>query len=414
MRGQAAGLAVLIGLAACLAQAAPVAEKKVELRELKGRIATLHKEIERGEKSRVDAAVELRDTGRAIADANRTLRELADRQRRAEAELTQLNTQLEELERSVSAQQQALSQLLHRRYLAGDAGGLARLLSGDDPNQIARDLHFLRYLTRAQADLIESLRQSVGAKQLLIGRAREQSGEIVKLAQLEQGARADLLEKERQRRTALRRIADKIDAQRREAGALKQDEVRLSKLIDSLQRLARRPPPKAKAPRSAAAKQPPVTRREKDAAKGSETPADTAEASIAGAAFARLKGRLKLPAQGELVNRYGALRSAGGTSAKGLFIRALSGQVKAVGSGKIVFADWLRGFGNLLIIDHGGSYLSVYGNNETLYKSVGQHVVADEVIAAIGSSGGGTETGLYFELRHQGQPLDPMRWVNTR
>ncbi len=387
-----------------MAQAAPVAEKKAELRELKGRIDTLRKEIRRGEASRADVTEQLRETERAIGEANRSLRELAQRQQRAQAELNSFGDQIQALERDVGAQQQQLSGMLHRRYLAGEAAGLARLLSGDDPNQIARDLHFFGHLTRAQADLIESLHQSADAKQQLAARARAQSDELAKLAQLEQRARADLVEQERRRKSVLASIADQLRSQRSEVGALKQDEARLTKLIKRLQRSARRAATARKPPRSAAAK--PSRRGQADdkAADGADT----------GSAFARLKGRLSLPVRGELVHRFGAPRSGGGTSWKGLFIHAPGSKVRAVAPGKIVFAEWLRGFGNLLIIDHGGSYLSVYGNNETLFKSVGQNVAAGEAVAAIGSGGDSAQTGLYFEIRHKGQPLDPTKWVNPR
>jgi septal ring factor EnvC (AmiA/AmiB activator) len=98
-----------------------------------------------------------------------------------------------------------------------------------------------------------------------------------------------------------------------------------------------------------------------------------------------------------------------------VFIRAANGaEVKAIAPGRIVFADWLRGFGNLAIVDHGDGYLSVYGNNESLFKAVGQPVKTGEAIASVGNSGGNPETGLYFELRHLGQPLDPLKWVSLR
>ena len=132
--------------------------------------------------------------------------------------------------------------------------------------------------------------------------------------------------------------------------------------------------------------------------------------------FAKLKGKLRLPARGELVGRFGTKREgvegSEGVSWKGLFIRAeAGGEVKSVAQGRVVFADWLRGFGNLLIVDHGGQYLSVYGNNEALIKQVGDAVSAGDTVAKIGASGGQAQAGLYFELRHQGKPFDPMAWV---
>jgi len=132
-------------------------------------------------------------------------------------------------------------------------------------------------------------------------------------------------------------------------------------------------------------------------------------------AFSELKGRLSLPVRGELVNRFGSPRSDGGVLWKGLFIVARAGEeVRAVADGRVVFADWLRGFGNLLIIDHGDAYMSLYGNNEALYKRVGDPIRGGEAVSAVGNSGGNPNSGLYFELRHQGRPVDPLDWVRLK
>ena len=119
--------------------------------------------------------------------------------------------------------------------------------------------------------------------------------------------------------------------------------------------------------------------------------------------------------RGELGNRFWQSTPDGGVTWKGLFIRSDSGQeVKAVASGRVVFADWLRGFGNLLIVDHGQGFMSLYGNNETLYKQVGETIRGGDTVATVGNSGGIPESGLYFELRHQGKPLDPLSWVTLK
>lgn len=132
----------------------------------------------------------------------------------------------------------------------------------------------------------------------------------------------------------------------------------------------------------------------------------------AGASFAQLQGRLPAPVRGELIGRFGAPRSGGGTSWKGVFIRADVGtEVRAVAAGEVVFADWLRGFGNLVVVDHGGEFLTIYGNNDALLRTNGQRVSSGEVLARVGSSGGGGESGLYFEVRRQGQALDPLKWI---
>lgn len=138
----------------------------------------------------------------------------------------------------------------------------------------------------------------------------------------------------------------------------------------------------------------------------------TAGPTPTGVRFAQLRGQLRLPVRGELVGRFGAPRADGGTTWKGVFIRTgVGADVRAVAEGEVVFSDWLRGYGNLLIIDHGSDYLSIYGNNDALLKEVGDRVAGGDAVASVGSSGVGGDSGLYFEIRHQGQALDPMQWV---
>jgi septal ring factor EnvC (AmiA/AmiB activator) len=141
-------------------------------------------------------------------------------------------------------------------------------------------------------------------------------------------------------------------------------------------------------------------------------PGDIALAPAApSGAFASLKGQLRAPVSGKLAAKFGS-RRGDGPSWKGVFIRAAEGSdVRAVAGGRVVFADWLRGFGNLIIIDHGGQYMSIYGNNESLLKRAGDIVKAGDPVASAGNSGGNEESGLYFELRHQGTAFDPAGWV---
>jgi septal ring factor EnvC (AmiA/AmiB activator) len=128
---------------------------------------------------------------------------------------------------------------------------------------------------------------------------------------------------------------------------------------------------------------------------------------------------MALPVSGDVTARFGSPRRVEGAGTvptwKGLFIRApLGTEVRAVAPGQIVFADWLRGFGNLMVIDHGDGYLSVYGNNESLLRNVGDSVAVGDSIASVGNTGGNEQTGLYFELRFQGRPFDPLKWIAAR
>ena len=120
-----------------------------------------------------------------------------------------------------------------------------------------------------------------------------------------------------------------------------------------------------------------------------------------------------------MISRFGSPRRGDSGSAgptwKGIFVQAPVGaQVRSVGDGQVVFADWLRGFGNLLVIDHGNGYLSIYGNNDALLRNAGDRVAVGEAVASVGNTGGSETPGLYFELRFQGRPFDPLSWVAAR
>ena len=150
--------------------------------------------------------------------------------------------------------------------------------------------------------------------------------------------------------------------------------------------------------------------------KADTAPARPADIALAPAApegaFASLKGRLRAPVSGRVAARFGSKRD-GGPSWKGVFVKASEGaEVKAVAAGRVVFASWMRGFGNLIIVDHGSEYLSIYGSNQSLLKRVGDAVKGGDQIASAGNTGGGEDSGLYFELRHKGAAFDPASWVS--
>jgi septal ring factor EnvC (AmiA/AmiB activator) len=388
----------LFALAAAGALAAPLDVKRGALKDLQERIRTLQQDIAKAEASRADAAEELRETEQAISAANRRLRELAAQRREAMATLEALDAQSRTLGARIARQQSQLGRLFARQYYAGESDAVRHLLSGNDPNQIARDAHYLNLLSRAKAGLIRDLGTLLEEKKRLAGLLREENDALLQIERRQERERAELLEQQKKRQAVLARLAERIEAQRREVGRLRQDEKRLARLIEGLSRIVARPKPAAKVPGS-----PPRAEHKRE------------DGALAADGFARLQGRLSLPTRGELASRFGSPRQEGGTSWKGIFIRAANGaEVKSIAAGRIVFADWLRGFGNLAIVDHGEGYLSVYGNNESLFKSVGEAVKAGETIAAVGNSGGNPETGLYFELRHLGQPIDPLKWFAPR
>ena len=386
-------LTALAALLPAASAAAPRQADPAELERLRGRIETLKTTLAGAEESRAEAADSLRESERAISQANRGLHELNQQQREVQARLRELGAQSKRAESDIAAQRERLGRVLLRQYQGGERDYFKVVFGGGDPNAIARDLSYAGYISRAQAQFIQSLRKGLKRLQEFAEQTRERSAELNDIESNQQKERKALLGQQIARRQVLERISAQIRIQRREIGVLQRDEQRLSKLIEELGRIIAAEP------------------RRRPGIRNERTP----EAGAGNDQFARLKGRLRLPIRGELTNRYGAKRAEGGVTWKGLFIRAdPGGEVRAVAGGRVVFADWIRGFGNLLIVDHGQSYLSIYGNNETLIRQLGSRVGAGEVIATVGNSGGNPESGLYFELRHEGHTFDPMKWVSLK
>jgi murein hydrolase activator len=408
---------------------AEVAEKQTDLKELRGQIESLRKEMAAAEGSRADTADQLKDAEREISTTQRDLHELGAQRGELEATIKDLGAQSHDLESRLNSQQSQLEKLVYRQYLQGNPDSLHLLLNGDDPNQLARDLHYLAAVGRARSQLLHEIENTLQRKQALAADTQERAAQLAAVEAKQKEQHSKLLSQREQRKATLEKISAKIAAQRREIGTLQRDEKQLSQLIERLAKIiAAKPAPRKESPRKAEPKAAPKAE-PKEARKEAYKPATrepvdktpttelanerTPEAST-DRSFARLKGSLRLPTRGAVSNRFGAARQEG-SNWKGLFIRAGAGsEVKAIAGGRVVFADWMRGFGNLLIVDHGDSYLSIYGNNDSLLKQVGDTVRGGDTIAAVGNSGGNPESGLYFELRHQGQPLDPLKWVNIK
>lgn len=380
--------------------AAPIDARREELKTLQSRIGALQGELTRNEASKADAADELRDIESSISVANRRLRELGDNRAAVLVQLNDLERQSQQLAAQIERQQQHLSRLLYQQFVHGNDDALHVLLAGGDPNQSARERYFLTLLSREKADLLDEMRATLQEKKRLAAAAQEKNEELAAIEKQQQAERSALLSQQKERQAMLAKIASRIKAQRKQIDTLKGNEKRLSKLIDGLARLAIRPKAKRAVPA-------PATKRGKI-----ERGPDLSNVS---GAFAALRGKLHLPVRGDIADRFGSQRGDRATTWKGIFIRASEGSdVHAVADGTVVYADWLRGFGNLMIVDHGDDFLSVYGNNQSLLREAGQDIKAGEAIATVGASGGGEESGLYFELRHQGQPFDPLRWISLK
>ncbi len=352
------------------------ATQQADLEKLRNRIAALQEDFEKTSESRSEAADELRESERAISASSRKLHDFAQLQQAANLEVGQLQQRASAIERELQGQQALLGRLLYQQYLdGGEQEYLKLLLNNDDPNQAARELRYYEYIARSRAATLQSLRGGLARLEAVTDRVRQKKAEIAELEKEERAQWQHLEHDKRAHQQMLNKIALQLNQQRHEIGRLRRNESQLAQLVEKL---------------------------------ANAFPSVQADS----VSFTSLKGKLVLPVKGKLSNRYGARRPESSMAWTGWFLRAAPSQpVKAVAAGRVVYADWLRGFGNLLIIDHGQGYMSLYGNNETLYKEVGASLRSGDTIAAVGSSGGNKDSGLYFELRFEGKPFDPGKWV---
>jgi len=367
-------------------------QQNAELNELRSKIEQLQKELEKSEEYKSEAADALRKSERAISKANRRLFELANERKSINTRIRQLEIKAARLEKRIDSERESLARLIHRQYLAGQPESLRLMLNRQNANETARQLHYFGYVSKARAELIGALRSSLDELSDLTQAVQAESARLQKLEKEESGQKKALEKQKRARKKVLSKASSDIALQRNQISKLKRDEQRLTALIKKLAAEAEK-------------------RRQQARLKNQSLP----DASANNSAFRKLKGKLRLPVIGELTNRFGRPRKDSGLSWKGLFIAAKEGGVvKAIAPGQVVYADWLRGFGNLLILDHGSGYMSLYGNNESLFRQVGDRLGAGETIASVGNSGGNPDSGLYFELRHKGKPFDPLPWVNLK
>jgi septal ring factor EnvC (AmiA/AmiB activator) len=423
-------LFVLSGIlpgAPCRAESAPsgreIVDRKADLEALRNRLNALKQELSANEESKSDALDQLRQSEEEISRLERSLFALRKEKNVLQKNLDELNQQAKTLENTLAEQRVRLEKLLYRQYARNSPDDpLLFVLNGEDPSALARDLHYLAMVARARNALLADMRAALERQRQLAFQAQARTQALADVETRQESERQSLLRQKKARRTTLDQIAGRIKAQKREIGSLEQNERRLSTLVARLTRLLEKPrdPARIVQPGKSPSEPPQIDPPGKLPSAGpSEGPSVELEnrfqPSATSGGFARQKGRLRLPALGRIVGRFGEKRAEDNASWKGLYIRAPEGsEVRAVANGQVVYAEWMRGFGNLLIIDHGSGYLTVYGNNHALLKEVGEQVLGGEIVGTVGSSGGKQDSGLYFELRHQGRVLDPMKWISLK
>ena len=383
------------------------------------RLESLKKELDSSQEAHAEAADALKKSEKAISDANRKLVDLKQQQQESSQTLQALRREKTSHEAELKQQQSLLDQQLYQQYLHGKPNQAQVLLQQQDPNAATRQLHYFGYVSRARKALMDAASANIAKIETLNAETSKTLAQLDALQEQQEKERLELQQQKSQRDKLVKQLSSKISAQRNEIDKLKRDEQRLTQLMEKLAKAAREQAAREKAAREKAQREAAREKTKQATAPSEKTPSSKIvgrnEAlpsnAFDGSNFASLKGKLNLPVRGEITNRFGSSRADTGISWKGLFIRASEGsEVKSVASGQVVFADWLRGFGNLIIVDHGSGYMSLYGNNQAVLKQVGDNVRGGDTIASVGNSGGNEQHGVYFELRYQSKPFDPLSW----
>ena len=402
----------LVTFCLCVLSTSSFSAKKIDvakedLSDLHEKITVLKKELDNNQAAHKDAADALKDSETAISSANKKLRDINQQQNKNKNTLSTLKKQSLTLNENLGEQQKRLNSLLRQQYMHGNQSYTQLILQNKNPSEIARDVKYFSYIAKQHAKVIDDMQGSLVKVKALNNKTAEALREVTELKAKQEAQKQTLVQQKQQKTKLVKTLSKQISAQRGEIKKLTRDEKNLSNLVE---RLAKIIPKKVKKVKQKIAK--PVDegkdgKSNQVLASNEQTPTNM----YSGSNFSSLKGKLRLPARGELTNRFGAKRDDTGISWKGLFIRATEGaDVKTVASGRVVFADWMRGFGNLIIVDHGSGYMSLYGNNQAMLKFVGEEVTAGDAIASIGNSGGNESNGVYYELRRNSQPFDPMTW----
>ncbi|KFN49844.1 murein hydrolase activator EnvC family protein [Arenimonas composti] len=353
------------------------ARAEQRLQALRAQIRTITAEQQAQDERKSQALAALRTADAGVARAGAALRGTEAAIAAGEAELARLETRRRELEAGLAQQRLALAQLVRSAYMLGRHEQLKLLLAQDRIGDVARVLAYHRYF---QADrvariggLIAELRELAG----IVAGIDAQRSELAAARERQQGELATVEAQRGERQAVLARLEEEFRDRAARLAALGRDEQAVVKLLERL--------------RDAIA----------------DIPAQVDDTRP----FAGRRGQLPTPLRGSVLARYGG-KLPDGRDSDGLLIAGTAGaEVRAVAPGRVAFADWLKGYGLLAIVDHGDGWMSLYAFNDALLRNVGDWVRAGEPLATVGSSGGQGRPALYFELRRNGQPQDPAPWI---
>jgi murein hydrolase activator len=369
--------ATLASSAVTDAAAAGADAKEAELKQVRSRIESIRRSIHVEAERRDTLSTQLKSADLEIQSARERLAAVRSRRTAAERRLAELKAEHAETERSIAAERDTLAAELRVAYLNGRQEQLKLLLNQGDPAQLGRMMAWYGYLSRARAARITTISEQQAHLELLTENIAAETAKL-KAVEKENARDIEALADARTRRArTLAEVQSRIQTRNQQLAKLQRDAQALEKLIDELRRAIEEFPELAEQP------------------------------------FQRIKGKLPWPVKGAVLARFGQLRSGGPLKWHGMVIGAPRGsQVRAPFHGRVVYADWLPGLGMLVVLDHGGGYMSLYGHNEQLYRRVGDRVAPGDLLAAVGDAAGVGQPGLYLEIRKGKQALDPAGWLS--
>jgi septal ring factor EnvC (AmiA/AmiB activator) len=372
----AAAYGLLLWSPAFQAAAAGIDTKEAELRQVRTRIEAIRKQIHADAERRDALSGQLKQADLEIQSARERLSSVRGRRIESEQKLAGLRNEQAERQRAVADEREELGAELTVAYMNGRQEQLKLLLNQRDPAAIGRMMAYYGYFGRARAERITSITEHLAHLELL---GESIAAETARLRELEAENQRDVkaLAGARERRAqTLAEVQAKLRTRNDQLAKLQSDAQALEKLVEQLRRAIEEFPELAEQP------------------------------------FQKVKGKLPWPVKGSLLAKYGQLRAGGPLKWQGVVIAAERGtQVRSPYYGRVVYADWLPGLGLLIVIDHGGGYMSLYGHNEQVYRRVGDRVAPGDALAAVGEAAGLGRPGLYLEIRKGKQTLDPQEWL---
>lgn len=319
-----------------------------------------------------DLEQQLKNDDIAIGDIAKSLANTANKLTATRKKLTQLSLEKKQLELAKKQQEQILAKQLRAAYSTGHHDYLKLILNQQHPSSVQRTITHYQYLNAARIKEIEAFKDTISQLNDVTEQYQQQAEQLSQLT-VTQSQQKQILElsKTKQKQT-LQALNKKALSEQQKLAKLEQEELALVALLKKMAAAARE-----------------------------------AENLVG---LSKLKRKLSWPVKGRISHRFGSNKQ-GYLKWKGVLLSAPIGrQVKTIHNGTILFSDWLKGYGLVTVVDHGDGYMSLYGHNQALLKSVGERVEAGEPIALVGQSGGQAESGLYFEIRHQGQAVNPKLW----